>query len=76
MLEKETKYFETKLPELVKTDSGKFVLIKDDQLYGTYTAMADALKSGYEKFKEQPFFVRQVLPAPQPLNFANNHFFV
>ena len=41
MLEKETKYFETKLPELVKTDSGKFVLIKDDQLYGTYTAMAE-----------------------------------
>ncbi len=56
MLEKETKYFETKLSKLVKTDMGKFVLIKDEQIYGTYAALADALKAGYEKFREHPFF--------------------
>lgn len=76
MLEKETNFFETKLPELIQTDLGKFVLIKDEQVYGTFEALFDALKSGYEKFKEQPFFVRQILPAQQPLNFANNYFFV
>ena len=74
MLEKEAKYFDTKLAELVKTDLGKFVLIKDEQLYGTFEASADALKSGYERFKDQPFFVRQILPTQQPLNFANNLF--
>jgi hypothetical protein len=74
MLEKETKYFETKLAELVKTDMGKFVLIKDEQIYGIYAAPTDALKVGYEKFREQPFFVRQILLTQQPLNFSNNYF--
>ncbi len=74
MLEKETKYFENKLPELQKTEMGKFVLIKDEKIVGTYVALADALKAGYEQFKDQAFFVRQVLPAQQPLNFANNFY--
>lgn len=34
MLEKETNFFEIKLPELIQTDLGKFVLIKDEQVYG------------------------------------------
>lgn len=75
MLEKETKIFENKLSELIKTDMGKFVLIKDEQVVGTFEAMFDALKSGYEKFKDQPFFVRQILATQQPLNFVNNYFF-
>lgn len=73
MLEKETKFFESKLPELQKTEMGKFVLIKDEKVVGTYVAMADALKAGYEQFGDKPFFVKQVLPTQQPLNFANNY---
>jgi hypothetical protein len=75
MLEKEALIFEQKLPELVKTDKEKFVLIKEEQIIGTYTALADALKFGYEKFRDQPFFVRQIFATPQPLNFANNYLF-
>jgi len=75
MLEKETKTFEKNLPELVKTDMGKFVLIKDEKVVGTFYAVQDALKAGYEKFKDQPFFVRQIVPVQQPLNFANNYLF-
>jgi hypothetical protein len=74
MLEKEANIFEQKVPELVKTDMGRFVLIKEDQVIGTYEAIVDALKSGYEKFKDQPFFVRQILPTQQPMNFTNNLF--
>jgi hypothetical protein len=76
MLEKETQYFESKLSELQKTEMGKFVLIKDAKIIGTYVALADALKAGYEQFGDQPFFIKQVLPAQQPLNFANNYFVV
>lgn len=75
MLEKEAKYFDTKVSELIKTDLGKFVLIKEEKIIGTFESSVDALKSGYEKFKEQPFFIRQILPAQQPLNFANNYLF-
>ena len=76
MLERETIIFEQKLPELVLTDNGKYDLIKEDNITGTFDTITDALKSGYEKFKDQPFFVMQILPTQQPFNFANNYLFV
>ena len=76
MLEKEQSIFEQKLPELLKSHSGKFVLIKGNQVIGTYTDIDDALNIGYEKFKTEPFFVRQILAIQQPLNFANNYMFI
>jgi hypothetical protein len=39
MLEKETSTFESFLPQLLKTEVGKFALIKDDQLVGVYKAL-------------------------------------
>lgn len=75
MLEKEVKTFEQKLPELMITDIGNYVLIKDEAVIGTFVAIVDALKAGYDKFKDQPFFVRQILPSQQPLNFAKNYLF-
>lgn len=74
MLEREAIVFDQKVPELIKTDIGKFVLIKEDQVIGTFEAIVDALKSGYEKYKDQPFFVRQILPMQLPMNFTNNLF--
>ena len=74
MLENESKTFEQKLPELLKSDLGKYVLVKEDHIIGVFVAMADALSYGYEKYGEQPFFVRQILPMQQPLNFVNNYF--
>lgn len=75
MLELEVKTYEEKLPELLKTDTGRFVLIKEQNVVGTFAAIEDALQSGYEKFKNTPFFVRQILPVQQTLNFTYNHFF-
>jgi hypothetical protein len=76
MLEKELHTFEEKLPELIKTDLGKFVLIKDVNVCGTFTAREDALKHGYQKFNKDAFFVRQILPGKQVLDFSNNQFVV
>ncbi len=73
MLEKETQTFEQQLPGLLLTDLGKFVLIKGSEITGIFSALEDALKTGYEKFGADPFFIKQILPAQQPLNFANNY---
>jgi hypothetical protein len=52
---------------------GKFVLIKDEQIVNTFSAIQDALKTGYEKFKDQPFFVRQVVPCLRcPFSMTTN----
>lgn len=76
MLEKESAYFQSKFQELLSTDLGKFVVIKDEKIYGTYVAMQDALKYGYETFLDEPFFIRQVVPDQYPLDFTNNHLLV
>ena len=75
MLEKESETFNRMLPDLLKTDINKFVLIKEDKVIGTFIAIDDALNYGYEKFHDKPFFVRQILQMQQPLNFMNNYLF-
>jgi hypothetical protein len=75
MLEIETRFFESELPNLLKTDIGKYVLIKDKKIHGVYEALGDALKAGYERFAKEEFLVKQIVPAQQPMNFANNYLF-
>ena len=58
-LEKELETYHLKLPEL-KADEGKFVVIHDDEVAGTFTSAEDAIKAGYEKYKLEPFLVKQI----------------
>lgn len=71
MLELETKIFEEKLPQLLKTDNGKFVLIKNENVIGTFVTIKDALRAGYQKFPNDAFFVRQISEIPHTLNLAS-----
>jgi hypothetical protein len=58
-LEKELATYHAKLPGLT-ADEGKFVLIHGDEVAGVFTSSEDALKIGYEKFKLDPFLVKQI----------------
>lgn len=59
-LEKEMATYKLKLPEL-KEMSGKFVLIRGDEIIDTYTSYDDAMKEGYAKFGlNTPFLVKQI----------------
>jgi len=59
-LEKELETYKSKLPEL-SADEGKFVLIKDAEVIGTFGSYEDAIKDGYEKFGvKTPFLVKQI----------------
>jgi hypothetical protein len=63
-LQKEVETYNAKLPELIGS-IGKFVLIKGDLIEGIYDTYSDALKIGYERFKLEPFMVKQIAPAEQ-----------
>ena len=63
MLEKERKYFSEHLAELISQHSGKFVVIRDDELIGTFNTIEDALAEGARRFGLTPFLVRQVTAA-------------
>ena len=58
-LEQELATYKAKLPDL-KEHQGKFVLIRGDEVVDFYVAYEDAIKAGYEKFKLEPFLVKQV----------------
>jgi hypothetical protein len=60
MLEKERKYFEEHQLEWLNQFYGKFVLIKDEELIGTYEKPEDALSEGARRFGKNSFLVRSI----------------
>lgn len=60
MLEQELKIFENNLPEWLKSHSGKFALIKGDELIGFFNTTDEALEVGARRFGLQPFLVRRI----------------
>ncbi|MGD0094406.1 MAG: hypothetical protein ABSE73_31240 [Planctomycetota bacterium] len=68
-LEKELQTYRRELEHLLEHE-GMFVLIKEDQVIDFYDTYGDAIKSGYEKFKFEPFFVKQV-QAVEPIIYFN-----
>ena len=58
-LEKEQAAYERELPKLLPNE-GKFVLIHGEQVAGIFDTYHDALKVGYDRFKLDPFFIKQI----------------
>jgi hypothetical protein len=65
-LEKELATYNAKLDSLLK-QQGKFVLIKGDEVAGTFDTYSDALKDGYERFGLDSFLVKRIMPTDQVL---------
>lgn len=70
-LERELNTYALNLPKLA-AQSGKFALIKDSTVEGTFDTYEDALKVGYSKFKLEPFLVKQIAPAERILAFSRD----
>ena len=58
-LEKELSTYKARLSQL-KEHEGKFVLIHGDDVVDFFATYEDAIKAGYQKFKLEPFLVKQV----------------
>ena len=70
-LERELATYAKKLPEL-QAEFGKFVLIKDDAIEGIFDTYLDALKVGYDRFKLEPFMVKQIAIAESVFQFTRD----
>jgi len=70
-LEKELETYSRKLPEL-KEHEGKFVLIQGDSIVDFFSTYEDAIKAGYQKFKLEPFLVKQV-HTTEPVFFVSRN---
>jgi len=60
-LKKESRFFERNKSRFVKNYLRQFVLIRDNNLIGSYTTEEEAYKAGIEKFGNTPFLIKQVL---------------
>lgn len=58
-LEAELKTYQEHLSELL-VDEGKFALIHGEEVARVFDTYADAIKSGYDKFKLTPFMVKRI----------------
>ena len=63
-LEKELQTYRDSLPSLL-SEEGKFALIHDSKVIGTFDTYADALNEGYKLFKLEPFLVKQIQAVEQ-----------
>lgn len=62
VLQEEIAFFEQNRAELVKTQAGKFALVKGSRLIDTFTTFPEAYTKGVELFGREPFLVKCVLP--------------
>jgi hypothetical protein len=65
MLEKERTFFEQHRTEWMKNSPGKFVLVKNEELVGTFDTIQAALAEGARRFGTESYLVRQVEEAEQ-----------
>lgn len=68
-LDREWATYVAKLPEL-QIHSGRFVLIRGDEVVGFFDTYPDALKAGYERFGLEPFLVKQISIVEKVLEFS------
>jgi hypothetical protein len=53
--------------------AGKFVLIHQTEVAGTYVSERDAINEGYRRYRNVPFLVREILPTEKRLSFLSGN---
>lgn len=56
----ELKVFQQNEAELITAHPGKYALIKDQQIVGTYDKQYDAILEAYTRFGNVPFFIKRI----------------
>lgn len=59
-LQKELEFYLKQSDDWKKQNYGKFVLIKDQKIHGTFESYEDALKEAVEKFGNTKFLIQEI----------------
>ena len=68
MLDRERAYFSQNDSAWAAAHPGRFVVVKDETLVGTFASLDEALAAGASRFGLQPFLVRQLGVKPEPVS--------
>ena len=73
-LTQEYAVYECKREELEAAHTGKYVLIKGDEVIGTFDTLDDALRVAVKRFGRGPYLIEEIgLPMPEmvlPISFG------
>lgn len=72
-LAEELETFEKHKDELLASAEGKYALVHQATVYGTYNDEQDAIAEGYKAFGNVPFLVKQILNVEVPANFVSSN---
>ncbi len=68
MLEEERRYFDEHLEEWLNRFAGRVVLVKGQELIGSFDDEDDALAEGARRFGRSSFLVRRVIPEQEKVS--------
>ncbi len=71
-LQTEIEVFKRELPRLLAENEGKFALVFDGAILGTYESYADAIQAGYKVAGLTPFLVKKVSSVDEAAHFTRN----
>jgi hypothetical protein len=66
-IDREWETFQDNLPALLEKEAGRYVLIHDDQVVGTWDTQAEALEEGYRRFNLESFLVQRIVADEKPI---------
>jgi len=72
VLDPELETYERHRSDLLAAHSGKWVLIRGNEVAGTFDTQNDAIAEGYRRFGNVPFLVKQILAIETPAFFTSN----
>jgi hypothetical protein len=72
VLEPELKAYQTHRGALLSRAAGKWVLIRETEVLGTFESRLDAINRGYELLGNVPFLVKQVTAVDAPESFTSS----
>jgi hypothetical protein len=70
ILDHEMATYRSRLPELLKRDAGRWVVIHGDDLIGVYDTEEQAMEEGDERFLLEAFLVKQIVAVDKPIRIG------
>ncbi|MFA6240766.1 MAG: hypothetical protein WC655_07550 [Candidatus Hydrogenedentales bacterium] len=70
---KEATIYEDNRNRLLASSEGEFVLIRGEEIAGTYGTVELAVDAGYNRWGNVPFFVKRIEQVDSVEQFVSNH---
>jgi hypothetical protein len=72
LLATELDTYERQRNQLLAAGQGKYALVHGNTIVGVFQSKMDAISTGYERFGNTPFLIKQIVKVEIPQNFVSS----